>query len=60
MSVFMDSAPRNLGIRFYSWEVRKTMFTTPGKKLLQLLGLPNYLVLQIEKYLAWFEKRLAF
>ncbi len=53
LHLFMDSAPHNLAIRFYSGEVSITKATTLSGKKYNLLNLPYYSVSQIEKYLLW-------
>lgn len=56
LATFMDMAPHNLAVRFYSGRVQRSTFITPGGKTVELLDLPYYLVSQIERYLEWSEK----
>ena len=51
---FMDLAPHNIAIRFYSGEFADTMVSTPGSgKSFRLLNLPYYLGSQIDGYVEW-------
>lgn len=56
--VFMDLAPHNMALRFYSGTVALSMIATPGGKKAHLLSLPYYLVSQIEHYMQWFEHEI--
>jgi len=53
LHLFMDTAPHDVAVRFYSGDVSITNATTPNGKSFRLLNLPYYLVSQIEKYLKW-------
>lgn len=53
LHLFMDQAPHDIAIRFYSGELNLTKATTESGKKYKLLSLPYYLVTQIEKYLEW-------
>ncbi|MGH7239866.1 MAG: ATP-binding protein, partial [Candidatus Saccharimonadales bacterium] len=55
LMVFMDLAPHNMALRFFSGEVSLSTITTPEKKIVHLLNLPYYLVSKIEDYMEWFE-----
>jgi uncharacterized protein len=52
LHLFMDEAPHNLAVRFYSGTLSLTKAVTPQGKSFNLLNLPYYAVSQIEKYLA--------
>lgn len=58
LMVFMDLAPHNMALRFYSGEVSLSTITTPEKKIVHLLNLPYYLVSKIEEYMLWFESQV--
>ncbi|GAA4310103.1 ATP-binding protein [Compostibacter hankyongensis] len=58
LMAFMDLAPHNMALRFYSGEVRISTITTPAKKKCYLLNLPYYLVSEIEDYIKWFEDEI--
>lgn len=49
----------NMAVRLYAGEILISTITTPEGKTVNLLNLPYYLVSQIEKYLEWFERRIA-
>lgn len=57
LGMFMDMAPHNIAVRFYSGKILKSTITTHKGKTVRLLNLPYYLVSQIEKYLDWFEEQ---
>lgn len=50
---FIDMAPHNTAIRFYSGNLSITLASTPAGKQYHLLNLPYYLASQIDKYLLW-------
>ena len=53
LHLFMDEAPHDIAIRFYSKPLHLTEITTPNGKSFLLLSLPYYLASQIEKYITW-------
>ncbi len=55
---FIDMAPHNMAIRFYSGNLSITQATTPGGKQYHLLNLPYYLASQIDKYLVWLQNQV--
>ena len=55
---FIELAPHELAVRFYSGPVQITTHTTPKGKGFYLLNLPYFLVSQIKFYLTWFEKEI--
>jgi predicted AAA+ superfamily ATPase len=56
---FMDEAPHNMAVRFYSRGVNISQAKTSQNKTYFLLNLPYYLVSQINGYLKWFEKQIS-
>ncbi|MES2775827.1 MAG: AAA family ATPase [Bacteroidota bacterium] len=59
LHLFMDMAPHNMAIRFYSGEIDITEIITAGGKKYHLLSLPYYLVSQLDNYLEWFQKKIS-
>jgi len=55
LHIFMDEAPHDLAIRFWSEPLNLSAVTTPSGKTFRLLSLPYYLASQTEKYIAWFK-----
>lgn len=55
LHLFMDEAPHDLAIRFWSEPLNLSAVTTPSGKTFRLLSLPYYLASQTEKYIAWFK-----
>ena len=55
---FMELAPHQMAVRFYSGEVVISDVKTPTGKPFYLLNLPYYLVSQLHEYLRWFEERV--
>ena len=55
---FIDMAPHNMAIRFYSGNLSITQAITPGGKQYHLLNLPYYLASQIDKYLVWLQSQV--
>jgi len=53
LHLFMDEAPHDLALRFYSDRLHLTEVTTPAGKPFLLLSLPYYLAFQTPKYIAW-------
>jgi hypothetical protein len=53
LHLFMDEAPHNMAIRFYSERLHLTEVTTPAGKPFHLLSLPYYLASQTKEYIAW-------
>lgn len=53
LHLFMDEAPHDLSIRFWSEPLNLSTITTPSGKSFRLLSLPYYLASQTEKYIAW-------
>ncbi len=53
MHLFMEEAPHDMAIRFYSGKLGLTNITTTKGKSFRLLSLPYYLASQTEKYIAW-------
>jgi predicted AAA+ superfamily ATPase len=53
LHLFMDDAPHDMAIRFYSERLHLTATTTPAGKSYMLLSLPYYLASQTKKYIAW-------
>ena len=53
LHLFMDEAPHDLAIRFWSQRLNLSAVTTPSGKPFRLLSLPYYLASQTEKYIAW-------
>ena len=51
---FMDLAPHDMAIRFYTGALHITDAVTQNGKQYQILNLPYYLGSQVEKYIAWF------
>lgn len=58
LHLFMDIAPHNMAIRYYSGAMNISVLTTPAQKVFFLLNLPYFLVSQIEDYLPWFEREI--
>ncbi len=58
LHLFMDMAPHNMAVRFYSGEIHISTVITSENKTYYLLNLPYYLVSQIEQYLHWFKKEV--
>jgi uncharacterized protein len=58
LHLFMDLAPHNMALRFYSGKVHLSRSVTQAGKEYHLLSLPYYLVSQIEKYMLWFEEQI--
>lgn len=58
LHIFMDMAPHNMAVRFYTGEISISTVLTPENKTYYLLNLPYYLVSQIEPYLLWFKKEI--
>ncbi len=56
---FMDEAPHNMAVRFYSGGVNISEAKTSQNKTYFLLNLPYYLVSQINAYMKWFEKKIT-
>jgi uncharacterized protein len=54
---FMDEAPHDLAIRFWSKPLNLSTVTTPSGKSFRLLSLPYYLASQTEKYIAWLKNQ---
>ncbi len=50
---FMEEAPHDMAIRFWSQPLNLSTATTPSGKSFRLLSLPYYLASQTEKYIAW-------
>ncbi len=57
LHLFMDAAPHNLALRFYSGTFSITKAVTMNGKSYTLLNLPYYLASQTEKYISWMEKQ---
>jgi uncharacterized protein len=55
LHTFMDLAPHQLAVRFYSGHINISTVTTPNNKTFYLLNLPYYLVSQLPAYLSWLE-----
>jgi len=55
LHLFMDEAPHDMAIRFWSEPLDLATVTTPSGKRFRLLSLPYYLASQTEKYIAWFK-----
>lgn len=55
LHLFMDEAPHDLAMRFWSEPLNLSAVTTPSGKTFRLLSLPYYLASQTEKYIAWFK-----
>ena len=53
MHLFMEQAPHDMAIRYYSGKMALTNIITPSGKPFRLLSLPYYLASQTEKYIAW-------
>lgn len=53
LHLFMDSAPHQLAVRFYSGKMAVNTLTTPSGKEFHLLNLPYYLAGRLDQYLAW-------
>jgi uncharacterized protein len=51
---FIDLAPHNYAIRFYSGKVQIDRIQTISKKPFYLLNIPYFLAGEIEKYIDWF------
>lgn len=58
LHLFMDLAPHQLAVRFYSGPVNISTITTLNKKPFYLLNLPYYLVARLPDYLAWMETEI--
>jgi predicted AAA+ superfamily ATPase len=58
LHLYMDLAPHQMAVRFYSGELSISTITTPAGKNYKLLNLPYFLVSQIEHYLDWFEEQI--
>jgi len=54
---FIDLAPHNLAVRFYSGKVQIDNIQTINKKPFYLLNMPYFLVGELERYLDWFIKQ---
>jgi predicted AAA+ superfamily ATPase len=55
---FIDLAPHNYAIRFYSGKVHINDIQTINKKPFYLLNLPYFLAGELERYLDWFIKQI--
>jgi hypothetical protein len=53
LHLFMDEAPHDLSIRFWSEPLNLSTITTPSGKSFRLLSLPYYLASQTKQYIAW-------
>jgi predicted AAA+ superfamily ATPase len=53
LHVFMDEAPHDMAIRFWSEPLNLSTVTTPSGKSFRLLSLPYYLASQTTKYIGW-------
>lgn len=53
LHLYMDLAPHDMAVRFYSGEVKITQAKTPAGKSYRLLNLPYFLASQLEGYLNW-------
>lgn len=53
LHMFMDEAPHDLAIRFWSEPLNLSTVTTPSGKTFRLLSLPYYLASQTERYIVW-------
>jgi predicted AAA+ superfamily ATPase len=56
---FIDLAPHNYAIRFYSGKVQIDNIHTINKKHFHLLNLPYFLAGEIERYLDWFMRQVG-
>jgi len=56
LHLFMDEAPHDMAIRFYSEGLHLTEITTPAGKSFHLLSLPYYLASQTKEYINWLKK----
>ncbi|MBV6512207.1 MAG: ATP-binding protein [Ignavibacteriales bacterium] len=54
---FMEEAPHDLAVRFYSGEFSDTKVTTPAGKSFRLLNLPLFLAGELRNYLRWADSR---
>ena len=57
LHAYMDQAPHDLAVRFYSGKMEYGSATTPGGKQYRLLSLPYYLVTQLTPWLNWMSKK---
>jgi hypothetical protein len=53
LHLFMDEAPHDLAIRFWSEPLNLSRVKTPSGKTFRLLSLPYYLASQTERYIVW-------
>jgi predicted AAA+ superfamily ATPase len=53
LHLFMDKAPHDMAIRFWSEPMNLSNVTTPSGKSFRLLSLPYYLASQTKEYIAW-------
>ena len=53
LHLYMNEAPHDLAIRFYSGMISMHEASTSGGKKYRLLNLPYYLVSQLKSYLEW-------
>jgi predicted AAA+ superfamily ATPase len=51
LHLFMDEAPHDIAVRFYSGSYSITKATSPGGRNFNLMSVPYYAVSQLEKYL---------
>ena len=58
LHLFMNQAPHQMSIRFYSGKLSVSEVKTQQGKMFYLLNLPYFLVSQIESYLDWFKNEI--
>lgn len=56
LHLFMDEAPHDMAIRFYSERLHLTEHTTPAGKSFLLLSLPYSLASKTKEYISWLKK----
>ena len=59
LQLFMDMAPNNIAVRFYSGNVSISNVETNSGKKYFLLNLPYFLIYQLDIYLDWFQKKVG-
>ena len=59
LQLFMDIAPNNIAVRFYSGNVSISNVETNSGKKYFLLNLPYFLIYQLDIYLDWFQKKVG-
>lgn len=57
LHLFMDEAPHDMALRFYSGGLTLTEVTTPSGKPFHLLNLPYYLASETKNYVAWLKNK---